>query len=84
MTFYDGKTILGSSVTPVLGVATLTTSSLTVGTHAITASYSGDKENSSSVTSDVLEQAITGNFTVTVNAVSGALNQSITIPATLQ
>lgn len=41
ITFYDGTTAIGTA-TVVNGVATLTTSSLGVGTHRITAAYSGD------------------------------------------
>jgi hypothetical protein len=84
VTFYDGANAIGSGVTPTSGVAVLTTSSLAVGTHTITAKYSGDNENSPSSSSDTIEQTITGTFTVTVNAVSGTLNQSLSIPATLQ
>ena len=84
VTFYDGTNAIGNGVTPASGVAVLTTSSLAVGTHTITAKYSGDKENSASTSSDTIEQTITGNFTITVNAVSGTLNQSVSIPATLQ
>jgi len=81
--FYDGNTAIGSPVAPVNGVASLSTSALSVGTHAITAKYSGDSDDSASASSDVLEQTITGGFTVTVNATSGTLSQSISIPATL-
>lgn len=42
VTFKDGTTTLGSSALDGTGTATITTSSLTVGIHNITASYSGD------------------------------------------
>jgi hypothetical protein len=84
VTFYDGSNAIGSGVTPTSGIAVLTTSSLSVGTHTITAKFSGDSENSPSTSSDSIEQTITGSFTVTINAVSGTLNQSFSIPATLQ
>jgi hypothetical protein len=84
VTFYDGTTAIGSAVAPENGVATLNTTSLGVGTHAITAKYSGDKDNTASTSSDVLEQTVTGTFTLTVNATSGTLSQSISIPAILQ
>jgi hypothetical protein len=83
VTFYDGSTALGGPVTPINGVASLSTSTLSVGTHAITAKYTGDRDDNSSASSDVLQQTITGGFTVTVNATSGTLSQSISIPATL-
>ena len=47
----NGVTNLGSGELNARGVATLTTSSLAVGTHTITATYSGDKTYSSSVSS---------------------------------
>jgi subtilase family serine protease len=84
VTFFDGSTAIGNAVSPVDGVASLNTSSLNVGTHAITAKYSGDSLNTASASSDVLEQTITGGFSITVNATAGALVQSISIPATLQ
>jgi hypothetical protein len=84
VTFYDGGTAIGNPIAPTSGIASLQTSTLAVGTHAITAKYSGDKENSASASSDVLEQAITGSFAVTINATSGTLSQSTAIPATLQ
>ena len=83
VTFYDGTTAIGNPVGPVNGVAATSTSTLSVGTHAITAKYSGDGDDTASASSDVLEQTITGSFTVTVNATSGTLSQSISIPATL-
>ena len=84
VTFYDGSTALGSPTAPVNGVATMSISSLGVGTHAITAKYSGDSGNTASASSDVLAQTVTGGFTVMINATSGAISQSLTIPATLQ
>lgn len=58
VTFKDGTTTLG---TPVAlnssGVATFTTKTLSVGTHSITASYSGDS-NFNSSTSAVLSQVV--------------------------
>jgi hypothetical protein len=83
VTFYDGSTAIGSPVVPTGSVSTLTTSSLAVGTHAITAKFSGDSNDGASQSSDVLDQTITGAFTLQVNAVSGALSHTISIPATL-
>lgn len=42
VTFLDGTSTLGSSALDSTGAASFTTSALAVGTHAITASYSGD------------------------------------------
>lgn len=63
--FYDGTTLLGSG-TLASGDATYATSSLSSGTHAITAVYSGDS-NFSSVTSSAVSQVVSD---VTVNIAS--------------
>ena len=83
VTFYDAGTSIGTG-TVSGGVATLSSSTLTVGTHAITATYSGDDNNSTSKSSVVLEQTVTGNFTLSVVATSGSLSHTATIPVTLQ
>ncbi|HKF50528.1 MAG TPA: MBG domain-containing protein [Terracidiphilus sp.] len=56
VTFWDGTTQLGSG-TLATGMATYTTSALTVGSHTITAQYSGDA-NFAPATSAALGQAI--------------------------
>ena len=56
--FADGKTALGSPVVLTAGAASLSTSSLTAGTHSITAIYVGDGSNAAS-TSAVLSQVNT-------------------------
>ena len=56
VTFMDGSTVLGS-VNVSSGSATFTTSSLSVGTHSITAVYSGDANHAGS-TSAVLSQTV--------------------------
>ncbi|MGB8537222.1 MAG: Ig-like domain repeat protein [Acidobacteriaceae bacterium] len=82
VTFYDGTTALGSGVTPQNGVATYTTGALSVGTHSITAKYQNGSQTLAS--SDVLEQAITGSFTLMISGTSGKATQSVNVPATLQ
>jgi hypothetical protein len=84
VTFLDNGTAIGSPASVTNGVASLSTSTLTVGTHSITAKYSGDNDNLSSQSSDTLNQTITGGFTLTVNATSGTLTHTVTVPATLQ
>jgi sugar lactone lactonase YvrE len=76
ITFYDGTTVLGSaSLTN--GVATISTTSLTVGTHLLLTKYSGDAENfggDSNTISEVIQatgtsiQLSSSNATVPVGA----------------
>jgi len=56
VTFYDGGGALGSAAVS-SGIARLSTSGLSVGTHSITASYGGDSTYNGS-TSSVLSQAV--------------------------
>jgi hypothetical protein len=84
VTFYDGTTAIGSPASVTGGAATLTTTSLPVGTHAIIAKYSGDNHDSAASSSNMIEQTVTGSFSLTINADSGTLSQPLTIPATLQ
>ena len=69
VTFYDGANTL-STVPISNGQATLTTSALTSGTHSITASYSGDSNYLSSVSSPLLQTVVidTAPPAVTVSA----------------
>jgi probable HAF family extracellular repeat protein len=55
--FLDGATSLGGPLALTSGAATLATSALTVGTHSITAVYSGDASNTTS-TSAILSEVI--------------------------
>ena len=55
--FYDGSALLGSAVTLSAGVAAYTTSSLAVGSHSVTAVYSGDS-NFSAVTSTAVTETV--------------------------
>ncbi|MGW2376645.1 Ig-like domain repeat protein, partial [Kitasatospora sp. NPDC001683] len=64
VSFFDGATLLGTG-TLVAGVATFTTSGLSVGSHALTAVYGGDTAFSGS-TSPVDAQTVTPAGTVTV------------------
>jgi Big-like domain-containing protein len=64
VTFKDGASVLGTSALGAVGVATLTTSSLAVGTHSITAEYSGDASHMSSASS-VLSQTVNKASTTT-------------------
>ena len=82
MTFLDGTTILGTG--PISGgVATFTTSALAIGTHSITASYSGDSAYNAAV-SAVLTQVV-GKIptvtTITVSAPAQLLHTGVTFTA---
>jgi Bacterial Ig-like domain (group 3)/Autotransporter beta-domain len=57
ITFKDGATVLGTSTLNAGAQASFATASLSIGTHAITATYSGDLNNLSS-TSAALNQAV--------------------------
>ncbi|MGA7648369.1 MAG: Ig-like domain repeat protein [Terriglobales bacterium] len=83
--FVDGTTILGTLVLNGAGVATFTTSTLSVGTQSITAVYSGDANNDPS-TSPVLNQVVQKANTTTgliANPASPNLNQTVTFTATV-
>jgi len=64
VTFLDGTTILGTGTINAAGVATFTTSTLTIGSHPITASYGGDS-GYSAATSAILTEVIGRIPTVT-------------------
>ena len=59
VTFFDGTTNIGKSPLNGSGVATLTTSTLAVGTHSMTATYNGDA-NFTASTSPALQQVVQG------------------------
>lgn len=81
VTFYDGTMALGTATLGANLTATYATSALAVGTHPITAVYSGDTANVTS-TSAVLSQVVQPNtFTMTVNPT--ALNLIIGSAATI-
>jgi hypothetical protein len=85
VTFLDGSTSLGST-TLAGNSAQLTVSSLTVGTHSITALYAGNA-NLLPSTSVALSQTVNGEATTTVATSStnpSSFGQSITLSATIQ
>jgi hypothetical protein len=67
VTFQEGSTILGSSPVNSGGVATLSLSNLTAGTHTITAVYGGDSTHATS-TSTVLTQMVVDPTTVSLRS----------------
>jgi hypothetical protein len=86
ITFLDGITVLGAKALVGSGVASFSTSSLSVGVHAITASYAGDTNSVASVSS-VLTETVTGT-TATVSgfsvSVTGAAKVGVGGVASLQ
>jgi len=77
MQFLDGANSLATGVALTAGTATFTTASLSVGTHSITAVYSGDSLNATS-TSAVLSEVVSPSGTPPVVTPPA----SISIPAT--
>jgi uncharacterized delta-60 repeat protein len=81
VSFIDGNTMLGTGILNSSGQATLTTSSLAVGSHTITAFYSGDANllsSSASLTQTVSQDATT--TTLTVGAASTPLTNEFPLP----
>jgi hypothetical protein len=82
VTFYDGSVSFGTGMTK-SGVASLTTSSLALGTHTITAGYAGDASYQTS-TSKALSQVVSLNASVTTLGPSvnpSSYGQSVTLTA---
>jgi hypothetical protein len=75
--FLDGASSLATGVALAAGISAFTTSSLSVGTHSITAMYSGDSLNASS-TSAMLREVVSPSGTPPVVTPPA----SISIPAT--
>jgi hypothetical protein len=73
--FKDGKKTIGGGLTSG-GVATLTTSGLSVGSHSITATYAGDSNYSGSASTALTQTVITGAATTTT--LTSSLNPSTT------
>jgi len=85
VTFMDGVVSLGTSALNASGVATFSTSTLAVGTHSITAQYSGDSTHTGS-TSAPLSQTVnkaTTTITLTSNDNPSKTGQSVTFTATV-
>jgi hypothetical protein len=83
-TFSDGSTVLGSSPLNPSGTATLSTSSLSVGTHTITASYGGSANfnpSSASVTETVTVIATSTSLAASPNP--AGQGQTVTLTATV-
>ncbi|HEV7765634.1 MAG TPA: M36 family metallopeptidase [Thermoanaerobaculia bacterium] len=84
VTFFDGATNLGSSPLTA-GVATLSTSSLSLGLHSLTASYGGDAGHTPSTSSSFSQTIgkIATSTAVVSNNNPSALGASVTFTATV-
>jgi pro-kumamolisin-like protein/Big-like domain-containing protein len=82
VTFYDGTTPIGQSAITG-GQAQVVVSSLSVGTHSISASYGGDAHNSQSI-SGLLNEVVTGTIQLSVTATAGLQTQTITMNVLLE
>jgi hypothetical protein len=74
--FYDGSTPLGSPVTLSGGSGSYSTSSLSQGTHTITATYSGNSSYAGSTSPNLSQQINAGGKASTSTAVKSSLNPS--------
>ena len=85
VTFKDGSAVLGSATLNSAGVATYTLSTLTVGSHSLTAAYSGDAISLASSSSTVAETVNPANFTLNATPLSQTITdgQSATYALTL-
>ena len=83
VSFYDDTTNIGNSNLNSSGVATLTTSTLSVGTHSITATYNGDA-NFAPSTSPTLYQVVQGAIASLSPANLNFGNQTVGITSTPQ
>jgi len=87
LVFYDGTTAIGSSAINNSGVATFSTTSLSAGTHSLTAQYAGlppdpDAGATSNIFSEVIQQATT-TTTITSSAPTAPVGTTITFTSTV-
>jgi hypothetical protein len=83
--FGDGNTVIGASTLNASGIATFTISTLAVGTHNITAAYSGDSNFSpanSAALSQVVQQSNSGTV-LTSSLNPSAASQTVLFTATV-
>ncbi len=85
ITFLDGATVLGSSALDSNGLATFSTSSLSIGTHSLTAQYSGDGVFAGSTSSATLQTVNKTDTTIGLTSNHNPSNngQPVTFKATV-
>ncbi len=83
--FYDGATALGSVTLDSTGAATWRTSTLSIGSHMLSAQYSGDSTNVSTTSTTVNEQIVqaTTATTLAVTNASPTVGSSVTFSASV-
>jgi sugar lactone lactonase YvrE len=79
VTFYDGGTQIGSMQTLTNNAAAVTTTTLALGTHSITAVYSGDATYAGSTSAAITELIANADFTIVPNpsSPSGSTTQTV-------
>ena len=80
--FFDGAILLGTAATDVSGRATFVTSALSLGSHAITANFTGDSQDSpstSAATTQVIQNAAI--VTLSSNAASAKVGENVVLTA---
>lgn len=86
VSFLDGTTVLGTSAITGTGSVTYTTSTLSVGTHTITASYMGvngfSSSTSAAITETITAPAVQGSLSPTSSTVARGASTSSTITLT--
>jgi subtilisin family serine protease len=69
--FMDGGTPLSGVIPLSNGAASFTTSTLALGSHSITARYTGDNQRSASVSPALIQNVVRGNTSITVSLMGG-------------
>ncbi|MDE1163329.1 MAG: Ig-like domain repeat protein [Acidobacteriaceae bacterium] len=77
VTFSDGATTLGTGTVSATGAATFSTTTLGVGNHSITASYGGDTNYNSSISSSSPEVIALATPTLTLSGPTGSVNAGV-------
>lgn len=85
--FLDGGTPISGSIPLSGGTASLSTSDLALGTHSITARYTGDNRLMPSVSPELIQTVVKGNTTVSISLTAGTnpsiAGDSLTFAATV-
>lgn len=83
VTFYDGSTEIGTGIPNAAGVATLTTSVLSSGSHSITATYPGDANYSPATSAPLIQVVgkIPTTITITASSAAQLFNSPVTFTA---